>query len=72
MDTTSDDGDRPNEVHEVHVSIDGTEYAGSYYIEDGIIIAVVGGKTYRLPVGSVPAAETVKALVLELQIGFQR
>lgn len=58
-----------NMVHEVEVSAGGKVWRASYFVEDGVIVAVIGTRTYRCPVGSIPASDTVRALLTEVSLG---
>lgn len=55
-----------NMVHAVEVQIGSKTLTARYYVEDEIIVAIIGDKKYRCPVGSVPASETVRAILTEV------
>jgi len=47
-------------------------YRASYYVLDGAIHANIGGRSLMTALGSVPAASTVKALLLSSLLSGQR
>jgi hypothetical protein len=58
-----------NLVQDVSVEIDAQTYTATYFIEGGAIHALVDGRKYRLSVGTEPADETVRALIVDLASG---
>lgn len=50
-------------VHKVEVTEQGTVYRADYYIENGIIVANLNGKTIRVPIGLTDPHKTVRALL---------
>lgn len=65
------ENDQANMVHEVEVAIGAKSLKARYYIEGGVIVAMVENKTYRCPVGSVASADTVRAMLTELALEGQ-
>ena len=55
--------DRNSIVQTVKVTHEGAVHIASYFIEAGVIHADIGGRMVMCPVGNVPAAETVRALL---------
>jgi hypothetical protein len=55
--------DRHSIVETVEVTHEGEVHAASYYVEAGVIHAYLGGRMIMCPVGNVPAADTVRALL---------
>ncbi|GEM_PF-2266329 len=68
---TKDNSDQANMVHDLEVIIGKKTVAASYYVEGGVIIAMIGNKTYQCPVGSVPSADTVRAILMEVAMAGQ-
>ena len=59
-------------VQTVEVDHDGTLHSASFFVENGIVQALIGGHTMRFPLGNVSAAETVKALLAQKVLQRQR
>jgi hypothetical protein len=55
--------ERQSIVETVEVTHEGVVHTASYFVEAGVIHANIGGRVVMCPVGNVPAANTVKALV---------
>lgn len=52
-----------SQVFDVEVEFDGQTHRAAYFVENDIIHAQVDGKLLVSPLGTVPAAKTVKALI---------
>ena len=65
------DLDQANMVHDVEVRIGEQVRHACYYVEGGVIVASIGSKTYRCPIGTVPASETVRAMLIEIAMANQ-
>ena len=52
-------------VQIVEVAFDGTLHRASFFVEDGIVHALFGGRTMGFPIGTITAADTVKALLVQ-------
>ena len=55
--------ERQSMVRTVEVTHDGAAHTASYFIEAGVINAEIGGRIVMCPLGNVPAADTVRALL---------
>lgn len=53
-----------NVVIDVSVQIDDQTHTATYHLENDIINVKVGGRSYRLPAGSVPAQEMVRSFLI--------
>jgi hypothetical protein len=55
--------ERQSQVFDVEVEFDGQLHKAAYFVENHVIHAQIEGKLIVSPLGAVPAAKTVKALV---------
>ena len=59
-------------VQTVEVDFDGNIHSASFFVENGIIHALICGCTMLFPLGNMSAAETVKALLTQKVFQRQR
>ncbi|MBO9590864.1 hypothetical protein [Devosia sp.] len=52
-----------SQVFDVEVEFDGQMHKAAYFVENDIIHAQIEGKLIVSPLGAVPAAKTVRALI---------
>ncbi|WIY54019.1 hypothetical protein O9Z70_05685 [Devosia sp. YIM 151766] len=52
-------------VRDVSVQVDEQIHTATYFVEGGTIHANIGDQSYFLPVGRIPAEETVRSLLIE-------
>ena len=55
--------DRQSIVKTVQITHEGQVHSASYFVEAGVINAAIGGRVVMCPLGNVPAADTVRALL---------
>lgn len=53
-----------SQVFDIVVDVDGEAHKATYYVENNVIHAMINGRVMVSPVGVVPAAETVKSLLM--------
>ena len=56
--------ERRFQVYDVSVEFEGNVHSASYYIENNVIHANIGGRMIMTVLGSNPGSQTVKALLL--------
>lgn len=56
--------ERQFQVYDAAVEFDGEVHTASYYIENNVIHANIGGRMIMTVLGSNPGSQTVKALLL--------
>lgn len=59
------DQDQECLVQIVEVALDSELHRANFFVEGGIVHALVCGRTMHFPLGTIPAADTVKALLLQ-------
>ena len=61
-----------SQVFDVEVEFDGEVHKAAYFVENDVIHARVEGKLIVSPLGAVPAAKTVKALITSQLLQMKR